>query len=109
MRKLLAILCRYMNYRDPEMLLQIITLFCAPPLQQRMREYCMRVEAFEKATTVEVFKRVISAEEWLEEASSRVVLMNTNLKSNCTLYEFRKLEEKITEEASLHSHSESVQ
>ena len=114
--EILTILCRYIDYRNYEILLQLVASYCAAPLQESMLQYCQSLEGFEKATTVEVYTTAtcISAGKMLKVAFSRMVLKSAKSETNCTLYEIRKLKEEIAEAASLNSHSvyiesESVQ
>ena len=112
--EILTILCRYIDYRNYEILLQLVTSYCAASLQDSMLQYCRSLEGFEKATTVEVYTTAISAGKNLKVAFSRMVLKIAKSETNCTLYEIRKLKEEIAEAASLNSHSvyiesESVQ
>ena len=112
--EIMPILCRYIDYRNYKILHRVITTYGSAQLQKNMQQYCENLEEFERATTVDVYKRTISAGKKLEVAFSQMVLKVGKSESNCTLYELRKLKEEIAEEASLHSHSvyiesESVQ
>ena len=106
-RKVLAILCRYMNYRNYEILLHIITRFCTVPLQDSMQKYRVSLEAFEMHTTVDVYISAAPDEmnKKLERGLSQMVLKIEKPASQCTLHEVRKLNETITAEAGLESHS----
>ena len=104
-RKVLVILCRYLNYRNYEILVHITEMFCDAPLQKSMQEYCKMLEEFEMATTVDVFKCAISAGEKLSLAFSEMVVKIKKSSSECRLCEIRKLKEEIAEGSSLHSYN----
>ena len=104
-RKVLLILCRYLNYRNYEILVHIIERFCDVPLQNSMQEYCKSLEEFEMATTVDVYKCAISAGKKLSRAFSEMVMKMNKSSSECRLCEIRKLAEELAESASLYSHS----
>ena len=107
-RKIMAILCRYLDYRNYEILYCVITKFCTAPLQGRMQDYCKMLEAFEKATTVEVYLIAMPSSEKskeLESAFSEMVVNIDKPASQCTLYEVRKLNEELIKVSSLCSHS----
>ena len=106
-RKLFAILSRYWSYRNYEILHEIVDSFCSDQLQERMREYCMMLEEFEVATTVDVYLTAIPNErdEELDNAFSKMVVKVNRPLSECTLYELRTKTQAIMKEASLHPHS----
>ena len=103
--EILAILCRYVNYRNYEPLREIVVRFCGSLLQASMQDYCVILEMFEKATPVNTYTNAISAGKSLKIAFSRMVLRINKSEFECTLYEIRKLKEEIAEAASLSSHS----
>ena len=105
--KILAVLCRYVDFRNYEIMRQIIIRFCAAPLQERMQKYCERLEGFEKATTVDVYLTAIPEEtdKELENAFSKMAVKIDKPASQCTLYEVRKLNEELIKGSSLPSHS----
>ena len=103
--EILAILCRYVNYRNYEPLREIVVRFCGSLLQASMQDYCVMLEMFEKATPVNTYTNAISAGKSLKFAFSRMVLRINKSEFECTLYEIRKLKEEIAEAASLSSHS----
>ena len=102
--KILAILSRYVDYRNCEILCEV-TKFCSPPLQANMQDYRHKLEVFEKATSVNTYTNAISAGKSLKVAFSKMVLKINKSEFECTLYDIRKLKEEIAEAASLHSHS----
>ena len=109
-QKILAIVCLYSNcdYRNYEILLQLITRFCGVPLQKSMQQYCKMLEGFEKDTTIDVYIGAIPPEEnskELEESFSKMVVKIDKPSSECKLYEIRKLNEAIIEGSYLNSHS----
>ena len=105
--KILDILCCHMNYRNYEILLQLITGYCASPLQESMQQYCLSLEGFEKATPIDIYLVAIpdEANEELENAFSKLVVRIDKPASECTLYDIRKLNEAIIQGSSLCSHS----
>ena len=105
MRKIFAILIRYCNYRNPDVLKQVVIDFSNAELQQRMGEYCNSLERFEKATTVDVYLVAISAGEELSLAFTRMTEKINKPPSVCTLHEIRKMNKALTEKASLQSYS----
>ena len=103
MRKIFAILFRYCNYCNPEILQQLVRNFCEALLQRKMQEYCESLENFEKATTVDIYLVAISARESLSLAFTRMTMKKPA--SVCTLHEIRMFKEDIAEKASLYSYS----
>ena len=106
-RKVFAILKRYCNYRNYEILQHIVKKFCEAALQQKMQEYCQSLERFEKATPIDIYLAAIpdEANEDLENAFSKLVVRIDKPASECTLYDIRKLNEAIIQGSSLCSHS----
>ena len=107
MRKVFAILNRYVSYRNYEILQHIVKKFCEAALQQKMQEYCQSLERFEKATPIDIYLVAIpdEANEELENAFSKLVVRIDKPASECTLYDIRKLNEAIIQGSSLCSHS----
>ena len=54
-RKLFAILCRYCNYSNCEIILHLIKKFCEVTLQTRMVDYRESLQRFEMVTTVDIY------------------------------------------------------
>ena len=104
-RKLLAILGRYCNYSNYDLLLHLIKKFCNTAEKKKMQEYCVSLERFEMATPVNVYLIAISASPAISEAFSRMAMKMNKPASECTLHEIRKLKESLTEKAFLHSYS----
>ena len=104
-RKILVILCRYLNYRNYEILVHIIERFCDAPLQKSMQKYCKMLEEFEMATTVDIYISAMPPDKELEVAFSKMVLKIDKPSSKCTLYEIRMLNEALAKESSVCSHS----
>ena len=104
-RKLLAILRRYCNYSNYDLLLHLIKKFCNTAEKKRMEDYCQSLERFEMATPVNVYLIAISASPAISEAFSRMAMKMNKPVSECTLHEIRKLKESLTEKAFLHSYS----
>ena len=107
MRKVFAILKRYCNYRNYEILQHIVKKFCEAVLQQKMQEYCQSLEEFEKATPVDIYLIAVPEETSVEveDAFSKMALKINKPASECTLYELRKLNEAIIQGSSLCFHS----
>ena len=104
-RKLLAILGRYCNYSNYDLLLHLIKKFCNTEEKKRMQDYCESLKRFEMATPVNVYLIAISASPAISEAFSRMAMKMNKPVSECTLHEIRKLKESLTEKAFLHSYS----
>ena len=106
-QKIVAILCRYIDYRNYEILPHIVTRFCTPPLQESMQNYRVSLEAFEMHTAVDVYISAVPDEmnEELERGFSQMVLKIDKPASQCTLHEVRKLNEAIITTSGLESHS----
>lgn len=105
MCKIFAILKRYCNYRNYELLHEVVRKFCDNLLQLKMQEYCKALEKFEKETAVDNYLKAISAGDFLTSEFTKMTMKINKSTSACTLYEIRKLKEAITERASLHSYS----
>ena len=105
MRKIFAILRRYCNYNNYEILREVVRKFCEAVLQRRMQEYCESLEKFEKGTVIDVYLEAISAGVILTSEFTKMTLKINKPTSECTLHEVRKLKETIAERASLQSYS----
>ena len=105
MRKIFAILRRYCNYNNYEILQEVVRKFCEAVLQRRMQEYCQSLEKFEKATYIDVYLKAISAGVVLTSEFTKMTVKINKPTSECTLHEVRKLKETIAERASLQSYS----
>ena len=105
MCKIFAILRRYCNYRNYELLHEVVRKFCNTFLQLKMKEYCKTLERFEKETAVDVYLKAISAGDILCSEFTKMTMKINKSTSACTLYDIRKLKEAITERASLTSYS----
>ena len=105
-QKLFAILGRYCNYSNYEIVFHIVKKFC-PDLKGRMLKYRDSLILFEKSTTVDVYLHVISARPGgkIMEGFICMAAKISKPPSECTLYEIRKLKESIEENASLQSHA----
>ena len=105
--KIMAILCRYIDYRNYEILLHLITRFCGVPLQENMKKYRLSLETFEMHTTVDIYISAVPDEisEEIENGFSEMVVKINKPSSECTLHEVRKLNEAIITKSGLESHS----
>ena len=108
-RKVFAILSRYVSYRNYEILQHIIKKFCGAVLQQKMQEYCQSLEEFEKATAIDIYLAAISACPELSLAFIKMAVKINKPASVCTLHEVRKLKDALAEKASLHSYGMYVE
>jgi hypothetical protein len=61
MHKMFAILKHHFNYRNYEVLHEVVKKFGKPALRRRMDEYCKSLEPFEKETRIDIYLRAISA------------------------------------------------
>ena len=94
---ILAILCTYIDYRNYEVLLQLITRYGSVQLQERMKKYCMSLQTYEMHTSVEVY---ISAKperisEEVKDGFSQMVMKINKPASKCTLLKIREFNESI--------------
>ena len=103
-RKLFAILSRYCNYTNYEIILHLVEKFCEAALKTRMLNYRDSLEKFEKATTIDIYLCAISARRKILEAFSQMVVKINKPASVCTLHEIRQLKEELAETAALHSY-----
>ena len=106
-KKLFAILSRYCNYSNYEIILHIVKKFCHHKLKGRMERYRDSLTSFEKATTVDVYLCAISAHPGggVREGFIRMTMKINKPPSECTLYEIRVLKESIEQKASLESYA----
>ena len=108
MHKMFATLKRHRNYRNYEVLHEVVKRFSKPALQRRMKEYCKSLEAFEKETRIDIYLRAISAGVVLWKEISKMTMKMNRSTSTCTLYEIRKLKEDMTETASFVQHEQNT-
>ena len=106
-QKLFAILSRYCNYSNYEIIFHIVKRFCHHELKGRMLKYRDFLTIFEKFTTVDVYLCAISARPGgeIREGFIRMTMKINKLPSECTLYELRELKESIEEQATLQSYA----
>ena len=106
-KNILYILCRFVDYRNYEILYYVVISFCCDPLQQSMKDYRKLLKEFEASTTVEVYLRAIPDAEVdeLMNGFSEMVVKIDKPSSQCTLLEVRNLNRKIIEKSTLCSHS----
>jgi hypothetical protein len=106
-KKILFILCRYVDYRNYEIFFQTVTRFCGTPLQENMSDYCKELQQFEMFTTVKVYIHAIpdEADEEVVNGFSQMVLKIDKPASRCTLLEIRELNKAIIKRSTLCSHS----
>ena len=109
--KLFAILGRYCNYSNYDIIVLIIKKFGNGDLRVRMLKYCDSIKKFEVSTTAAVYLKAISANPDGEicKGFTRMALKINKSTSDCTLHEIRKLKESMAENASVHSYSVYVE
>ena len=105
--KMFAILGRYCNYSNYDIIFIVVERFCETSLKTRMLSYRDSLEKFEMATTVDVYLCAISAhpKSKLFKGFAKMVLKINKSIYVCTLHEIRQLKEAIASNASLHSYS----
>ena len=103
----LFILCRFVDYRNYEILYKIVVTFCSNQLKDNIQKFRKMLEEFEVSTTVEVYLNAIPDEvdEELITGFSEMVLKINKPVSQCTLHELRKLNKAIIKKSTLCSHS----
>ena len=101
-RKLFAILGRYCNYSNYEIILHVVKKYCHG-LKGRMASYRHSLVVFEKSTTVDIYLCAISARPGgkIMKEFIRMTMKINKPPSECSLYEIRELNESIQEEAAL--------
>ena len=109
--KLFAILGRYCNYSNYEIIVLIIKKFGNGDLKVRMLKYCDSIKKFEVSTTAAVYLKAISANPDGEicKGFTRMAMKINKSTSDCTLHEIRQLKEAMAENASVHSYSVYVE
>lgn len=106
-RKIITILSRYIDYRNHEILREIVTKFCGSSLQSNMQDYCKLLGVFETSTTVDIYIIAVPDEVSEDEkmAFSKMVVRINKPSSQCTLHDVRKLNETIVESSGVCPHS----
>ena len=109
-QKLFAILGRYCNYSNYEIIFHVVKRFCKGLLKS-MTQYRDSLFAFEKATSIDVYLFAISAHPKgkVSEAFIRMALKINKPPSTCSLYEIRQLKELIAENSSVESYAMYVE
>ena len=108
-RKLFAILSSYCDYRNYELLLYIVNKFCESTLKSSMEKYCLNIEHFEKATTIDIYLVATSGDKKHSDAFSQIVVKMDKQPSMCSLYELRKFAEDLADSSSLVRYSLFIQ
>ena len=106
-RKLFAILSRYMTFRNYEILREIIAWLDVGLLHQSMQDYSRMLLKFELSTTVDVYISAVPEEvtEEQKKAFSEMVLRINKPASQCTLHDVRKLNEALIASSGVCPHS----
>ena len=107
-RKIFAILSRYSDYRNYEILLYLVNKFCEA-IKSSMMKYCSEIESFEITTTVDIYLLATSGDKKHSDAFSQMVVKMDKQPSMCTLHELRKFAEEIADNSSLVRYSVYIQ
>ena len=109
-QKIMTILCRYIDFRNCEILYYVVCKFCSAPLQENMKKYRLSLETFEKHTTVDIYISAVPDEinEEVENGFSQMVVKMNKPSSVCTLYEVKNLSKTILTKSGLESHIEYI-
>ena len=106
-RKLFAILSRYCNYCNYEIIVHIVKKFGDVQLQTSIKIYCDSIKKFEMSTSVSVYLKAILAcpdGEICKGFEQMAMKINKSI-NECFLHEIRQLKEAIAESAAIHSYS----
>ena len=106
-RKLFAILSRYCNYCNYEIIVYIVKKFGDVKLRTSNKIYCESIKRFEISTSVSVYLKAISARpdgEICKGFEQMAMKINKSI-NECFLHEIRQLKEAIAESAAVHSYS----
>ena len=106
-QKLFAILSRYCNYFNYDIIVHVITKFGDVKLKRGIRIYCDSINKFEMSTSVSVYLKAISARPDGEicKGFEQMAMKINKSTDQCTLHEIRQLKEAIAESAAVHSYS----
>ena len=106
-RKLFAILSRYCNYCNYEIIVHIVKKFGDVKLQASIKIYCDSIKKFEMSTSVSVYLKAISARPDGEicKGFTQMAMKINKSTDECFLHEIRQLKEAIAESAAVHSYS----
>ena len=106
-RKLFAILSRYCNYCNYEIIVHIVKKFGDVKLQTSIKIYCESINKFEMSTSVSVYLKAISARPDGEicKGFTQMAMKINKSTDECSLHEIRQLKEAIAENAAVHSYS----
>lgn len=102
---LFLILSRYWNYTNYGLLVDVVEAFCDRSLIEGVHQYCMKLDAFEKATTIDIFIAASSASEEMSHKFLTMAAMINKPASECTLHEIRKLKNSLAEKSGITSYS----
>ncbi|CAI8038471.1 hypothetical protein GBAR_LOCUS21449 [Geodia barretti] len=105
-QSLFAIIGRYCNYSNYEIIVHIVKRFGDAKLNEKIMMYCDSIKKCETGTTVAVYLHAISA---LPDSDVCQGFIQMAMKINkptsvCTMHEIRQLKESIAEKASVYSH-----
>ena len=106
-RKLFAILGRYCNYCNYEIIVHIVKKFGDFKLKRGIGIYCDSIKKFEMSTSVSVYLKAISAhpDGKICKGFTQMAMKINKSTDQCTLHEIRQLKEVIVENAAVHSYS----
>ena len=109
--RIFAILRRYCNYSNYDIILHLVETFCDAALKKKMRKYCDSFDSFEEVTTVDIYLCAISVHPKSDvyRAFSKMVMTIDKPACECTLHEIRHLRESLAESADIHSYSAYIE
>ena len=107
--RIFAILRRYCNYSNYDIILHLVKMFCDVSLKKRMLKYHDSFNSFEEATTVDIYLCAISVDPKSDvyQAFSKMIMIMGKPASECTLREIRQLRETLAESADIHSYMQA--
>ena len=106
-RKLFAILSRYCNYCNYEIIVHIVKKFGDVKLRASIMIYCNSINKFEMSTTASVYLKAISVlpDSQICKGFEKMAMKINKSTDQCSLHEIRQLKEAIAESAAVHSYS----
>ena len=106
-RKLFAILSRYCNYCNYEIIVHIVKTFGDVKQKRSTEIYCDSIKKFEMSTTVSVYLEAISVlpDSQICKGFTQMAMKINKSTDQYSLHEIRQLKEAIAESAAVHSYS----
>jgi len=106
--QIFVILSRYWNYTNYGLLKNVVETFCDSCLIENVEQYGVTLDAFEKATTIDVFLSATSASETMARKFMTMAAKINKTATECTLH-VRKLKDSLAEESGITSYSVYVE